>query len=211
MSLFRWKTAQWFELRWWRNYLRGKDRAQYLSWKTNYWHEVLNQLPFKVDASCSIADLGCGPAGIFIALPNAVTAVDPLMSAYLQNGFLKPELYPQTKFLNSRLEDFSSRQKFDVVFCMNCINHVTDIEAAYDVLKDCLTEKGKLVMTVDAHNYNFFKHLFRLIPGDVLHPHQYDLTEYCLFLKERGLNIALADRIKKEFFFDHYLIVAENG
>ena len=37
---------------------------------------------------------------------------------------------------------------------------------------------GKLIVSIDAHNYQLFKHVFRLITGDILHPHQYDLKEY---------------------------------
>ena len=71
MSL-RWQIAQWFELRWWRRYLSGKDKERYYSWKKQYWNDLLEQiadvLPYKELGS--IADLGCGPAGIFIVGPQ---------------------------------------------------------------------------------------------------------------------------------------------
>ena len=81
----RWKVAQWFELRWWKNYLHGKNKEEYLAWKKNYWLNMLAEIAadVKIDAEKIICDLGCGPAGIFIALPgNKVTAVDPLIDAY---------------------------------------------------------------------------------------------------------------------------------
>ena len=80
--MLRWKIAQWFELRWWKNYLQAKNEGEYLSWKRNYWKEILKKVP-EVLHYRTVCDLGCGPAGVFIALPqNRVTAVDPLVEEY---------------------------------------------------------------------------------------------------------------------------------
>jgi 2-polyprenyl-6-hydroxyphenyl methylase/3-demethylubiquinone-9 3-methyltransferase len=73
-----------------------------------------------------------------------------------------------------------------------------------------LKPNGQLVITIDAHNHSFFKNLFRAIPGDVLHPHQYDLNEYNQFLTSRNLKIVKTEKLKSEFFFNHYLQVAVN-
>lgn len=212
MSKLKWKIAQWFELRWWKAYLRDKNKEQYLSWKKNYWNNLLEQITdvVKPESSLTIADLGCGPAGIFIALSGKnVTAVDPLLDEYEnETPFLKRNDYPNVEFVTSTLEDFIPNKKFDVVFCLNAINHVSDIERAYDVLTACAKPNGKVVVSIDAHNHAFFKHLFRLIPGDVLHPHQYDLREYELFLEKRGWKILKTVLLKREFFFSHYVLVA---
>ncbi len=212
MAKLKWKIAQWFELRWWKAYLRDKNKEQYLNWKKNYWNNLLEQITDVVNpkSSLTIADLGCGPAGIFIALPDKnVTAVDPLLDEYEnETPFFKKSDYPNAEFVTSTLESFIPDKKFDVVFCLNAINHVSDIERAYDVLTTCANSNGKVVMSIDAHNHAFFKHLFRLIPGDVLHPHQYDLREYELFLEKRGLKILKTVLLKREFFFSHYVLVA---
>lgn len=208
----KWKIAQWFELRWWRNYLHGKNKQQYLHWKKNYWLGILSRVEdvVKLKPTQTIADLGCGPAGIFIALPqNKITAVDPLLNQYENQlpFFIKAD-YPNTNFVCSAIEDFNSTQKFDVVFCMNAINHVADIEHAYNVVCNSVVQNGKLVISIDAHNHTFFKYLFRLIPGDMLHPHQYSLDEYRSFMHKRGMKILKIDLVKSEFFFGHYLIAA---
>lgn len=212
MSKLKWKIAQWFELRWWKAYLRDKDKEEYLNWKKNYWSSLLEQISdvVKPEDTLSIADLGCGPAGIFIALPAAnVTAVDPLLDKYeSETTFFKRSDYTNVEFARTTIEDFIPKKKFDVVFCMNAINHVSDIERAYDVLTICTNSNGKVVVSIDAHNYSFFKHLFRLVPGDVLHPHQYSLREYELFLEKRGLKILKTVLLKREFFFSHYVLVA---
>jgi SAM-dependent methyltransferase len=243
MSNLKWQIAQWFELRWWQRYLSGKDKEEYYSWKKKYWNDLLAQiadvLPYKEVGS--IADLGCGPAGIFIAFtPKSpeggfntnsqvrVTAVDPLLNTYEKTlPFFDKEDFPYTTFINQKLEDFQPAeitpkppeggfnsqpnalgvQKFGIVFCMNAINHVADIDLAYDRLINAAANSGYVVVSIDAHNHSFFKKLFRLIPGDILHPHQYDLEEYCDFMTQRGCTILKKLLVKKEFFFSHYVVV----
>lgn len=208
--MLRWKIAQWTELRWWKNYLGSKPVPEYLAWKKNYWNNLLQQLAIEVKPADTILDLGCGPAGTFIALPqNNITAVDPLLDEYENNlPHFKKANYPSTTFITLTIEDFKAPEKYDVVFCMNAINHVHDIHTAYNVLCERVHTGGTLVVSIDAHNHPFFKHLFRIIPGDVLHPHQYDLKEYEDFLTKRGMKITKRELTRKEFFFSHWVLVA---
>ncbi len=212
----RWKIAQWFELRWWQNYLRGKDKAGYLQWKKNYWQTLLAKIAgdIKIDASQSVIDLGCGPAGIFIALPlNKVTAVDPLLHQYeTQTRFFSQADYARVKFVKSTIEDYDAGgTKYDFVFCMNAINHVRDITVGFEKLRSLCMDSGSIIVSIDAHNYSFFKYLFRLVPGDVLHPHQYDLEEYADLLNKEGWHTGTPVLLKREFFFNHYLLIAKKG
>ena len=210
----RWKIAQWFELQWWRKYLRNKDKATYLTWKKNYWNSLLDRISsdVKIEASHSVIDLGCGPAGIFIALPtNHITAVDPLLEEYeRQTQFFKRSDYPHVKFIKNTIEDFDpDGMKYDVVCCMNAINHVHDMARGFQKLKEACVDTGTIIVSIDAHNFSFFRYLFRLIPGDILHPHQYNLKEYMTFLQEGEWQIAKPILLKHEFFFDHYVLVAK--
>ncbi|MDB5281455.1 MAG: Methyltransferase type 11 [Bacteroidota bacterium] len=207
----RWKIAQWFELRWWVNYLRGKDKAEYLSWKKNYWNNLLAKIPeIKMGPSKTIADLGCGPAGVFIVLPkNKITAIDPLLNDYESRvPFFAKSDYPNTTFICCTIEAFQPAEKSDIVFCMNAINHLHDMKKGFDKLKEVCKTDGTIIISIDAHNFSFFKYLFRLIPGDILHPHQYDLKEYQDFLSDGDCKISSTQLLKHEFFFDHYLLVA---
>lgn len=214
MTNIRWKIAQWFELRWWKNYLYGKSKEEYLSWKKQWWGSILSMLPVEMQiwSDAKIIDLGCGPSGVFMMYgAYDVTAVDPLIEEYeKQTPFFSRKNFPNVKFVKSTIEEFEPKEKFDFVFCMNAINHVRDFEKAMDVLVDCVGERRNLVLTIDAHNLSFFKKLFRAVPGDILHPHQYDLVEYQSFLEKRGIKILKSIRLKHEFFFDHYLIVAKS-
>lgn len=213
MSL-RWQMAQWFELRWWQRYFAGKDKEQYYSWKRQYWQNLVDGLADALPTATvqSIADLGCGPAGIFTIFEGKdITALDPLLDTYEATlPFFNKSDFPYTKFVHQRLEDYLPTAKHDMVFCMNAINHVADINVAYDRLVGAINAGGYLVVSIDAHNHSFFKGLFRLIPGDILHPHQYNLREYCEFMTSRGCTILKTQLVKREFFFSHYVIVAIN-
>ena len=215
-SNLRWRLAQYFEKKWWNNYLRKKSPPEYLKWKENYWKELLEKVQLidkgkNLTDSCSVLDAGCGPAGIFMALENyKVTASDPLLKEYrLHHNFFDQSNYRYVTFLEKRIEDFEFENIFDVVFCMNVINHVYEYNLALDKLIHSLKPKGLIVLTIDAHNFSFFRFLFRMIPGDILHPHQFNLKEYSSHLTARGIRILKIEKLKKEFFFDHYLIVGE--
>lgn len=214
MIYIRWKIAQWFELRWWKNYLRGKSKEEYITWKKQWWGAILSILPdqMQIWSDAKILDLGCGPSGVFMMYgAYDVTAVDPLIEEYeKQIPFFSRENFKNVKFVKSTIEEFEPKEKFDFVFCMNAINHVRNFEKAMDVLVECVGDRRNLILTIDAHNHSFFKKLFRLVPGDILHPHQYDLMEYESFLEKRGIKILKSIRLKHEFFFDHYLIVAKS-
>lgn len=213
--MIRWKIAQWFELWWWKRYINRKDKTQYISWKRSYWMDLIDRLGVYQNwlSANDVADLGCGPFGLSLVhepIKKPLIAVDPLINEYDQqlNHFKKKE-YPSTQFINSTLESFKSEKNFDFVFCMNAINHVSDIMSSFEKLALLTKENGTLVIGVDAHNYAFFNFLFRLVPGDILHPHQYNLQEYEQMLKNSGFEIKKQQMIKREFFFSYWVIVAK--
>lgn len=209
---FRWKIAQAAELIWWKRYLKRKSVEEYLHWKKDYWNALLNKIGMQnADvATNKIADVGCGPAGIFIVFEQAeVDAVDPLLDEYHQQlPHFKKQLYPRVIFHNLPLELFCPAHSYDYVFCLNAINHVADLKRCIDKLVNAVAENGKLVLSVDAHNYSFLKNIFRSMPGDILHPHQYDLQEYEAMLTQRGCRIERTYLHKKERIFSYYILVA---
>lgn len=208
---WRWKAAQWAERSWWKNYLKGRDVREYLSWKKTYWQNLLEQCTpwFRVNGSHRVLDAGCGPAGIFLLFPEGpATAFDPLIDSYEQDlPHFRKSWYPGVEFIRAGLENFRSEKRFDVIFCMNAINHVQDLPGSYDNLLAHAAPGAWVVITIDAHNHAFFKHLFRLLPGDILHPHQYDLAEYKRMMTDRGCTVEGVVHLKHEFFFDHYMLI----
>lgn len=208
---FRWKIAQFFEARWWHSYLHGKTKEDYLAWKKQYWRAFLEQAGLETAPSGRVLDAGCGPAGIFICLDQAarVTALDPLLPTYRQLWDSPHELlFPEVQFVATPLEDFQAAEPYDLVFCLNVINHVADLDVCLKKLKELTRPKGTLVLAVDTHNYLFFKWLFQLIPGDILHPQQLDLAGYTQRLEKQGFEIVRQKSLCRQFFFNYQLLVA---
>lgn len=216
----KWRIAQKLEIRWWKRYLGKKDVRTYLEWKRNYWQAFLEPLRdiVQTDGNQRILDAGCGPAGIFMLfsetadVPSAarrIVAVDPLISRYRELPHFDPGNYPNVLFLESTMEDFRYRDKFDLVFCLNALNHVSDIRGAAQVLIDHLKSDGRLILSIDCHRSSFMKEVFRKVPGDALHPHQLDLGDY------KGLIDACGGRIVREYLskpgriFNYHVLVVE--
>lgn len=207
---WKWRLAQYLELAWWKRYLRRWDAGQYSEAKKVYWQRVLSAAGIALAPGEHVLDAGCGPAGIFIALPHQqVDAVDPLLAHYEQYlPVFQSANYPHVRFWPQPLEDFRPTLPYRHVFCLNAINHVRDIRHSMQVLCDALAPGGALVLSVDAHRYSWCCRLFRLLPGDVLHPHQYTATEYVQMLETHGLCIERQEILKTELIFAHYLYVA---
>ena len=209
MRKLRWKIAQSAEIRWWQRYLKRKPTADYLQWKSAYWKTFLQQIKVFLKADEKVLDAGCGPAGIFTILKSQqVDAVDPLLDQYDEklDHFMKAN-YPKVSFFSESLEAFQSDHAYDKIFCLNAINHVADLNICLDNLVKLTRADGQLIVSIDAHNYQFFKHIFRLLPGDILHPHQYDLKEYQQMIVDRGMEVIYLVLYKKQYFFNYYVLV----
>jgi 2-polyprenyl-3-methyl-5-hydroxy-6-metoxy-1,4-benzoquinol methylase len=221
---FRWKIAQAAEIRWWQGYLKNKPTADYAVWKTKYWQDLLTEIgldavyhsELKTGEKATyteggrILDAGCGPAGIFMIFKNQkVDALDPLLDEYeAKLPHFRRENYPNVQFFSQPLESFSDKKSvYDTVFCLNAINHVADLQRAFDVLVGATKSGGTLVVSIDAHNYSVLKTIFQALPGDVLHPHQFNLAEYSAMLTSRGCRIERTILKKSEFIFNYYVLV----
>jgi 2-polyprenyl-6-hydroxyphenyl methylase/3-demethylubiquinone-9 3-methyltransferase len=113
--------------------------------------------------------------------------------------------------LTQPLEDLDVRNEYDIIFCLNAINHVADLELALDRLIGSAKVGATIVVSIDAHNHSFLKKLFRLVPGDILHPHQYDLAEYVAMLARRGVEVQTQLLKKKETIFNYYILVGKKN
>ena len=211
----RWKIAQAFEIRWWQRYLKHKPTTDYRAWKSDYWLILLKDIGLSdilQDSTHRILDAGCGPAGIFMLFKNQkkVDALDPLLSDYeTKLPHFKQSHYPNVQFYAQTLESFDKKAEYDTLFCLNAINHVANLSECFDVLVNATKSGGNIVVSIDAHNYDFLKQIFQLIPGDILHPHQYNLTEYSEMLTQRGCVIEKTVLYKKEFIFNYFILVAK--
>ena len=219
---FRWKLAQAAEIRWWQNYLKNKPTTDYADWKTRYWQELLAETGVNVEKIVGgnpienpirILDAGCGPAGIFMIFKNQIVdALDPLLDDYESKlPHFNKKQYPNVAFFAQPLETFNKKNEYDAVFCLNAINHVADLAQCFDVLVDSVKSGGSLVVSIDAHNFPVLKHIFQALPGDILHPHQFDLKEYTEMLTSRGCTLEKEILKKKEFIFNYYILVLKKN
>jgi 2-polyprenyl-3-methyl-5-hydroxy-6-metoxy-1,4-benzoquinol methylase len=211
----RWKIAQAFEIRWWQRYLKNKPTTDYRAWKSSYWLTMLKNINLSdilKDPKHRILDAGCGPAGIFMLFKNheIVDALDPLLGEYeTKLSHFKQSNYPNVHFYVQTLESFKKQGVYDTLFCLNAINHVADLNKCFDILVNATKSGGNLVISIDAHNYEVLKNIFQLIPGDILHPHQYNLKEYSEMLTNRGCIIENSLLYKKDFIFNYFILIAK--
>lgn len=205
----RWRIAQFCELHWWQRYLSGREKAAYLEWKRSYWLDFLQKSGISLPPGARVLDAGCGPAGIFTMLHGlAVDALDPLLPHYEKHlGHFSRADHPGVRFFATRLEDFFPEGQYDCVFCLNAVNHVADLQACIDRLAGLTAPGGTLAVSIDVHRFSMLKRLFRLIPADILHPHQYDLEEYREMIGSRGLVLERVVLLKEGRIFNYCLLV----
>ena len=212
-STLRWRTAQYLELRWWRWYLRGQSPEDYLARKQVYWQRVLDELGVEVAPGARVLDAGCGPAGIFTLLHDRqrVTALDPLLAQYRSLPIFAERNYPTVTFLAESLERTVLEGPFDTIYCLNAINHVRDWDASLDTLTRLARSGTQLILTSDVHRHRWLLPVFRLLPGDALHPQQHLAADYSTALTERGWRIDYGYELRQERIFSYCAWVCSFG
>jgi 2-polyprenyl-3-methyl-5-hydroxy-6-metoxy-1,4-benzoquinol methylase len=208
LSSLKWRLAQAAEWRWWKHYLKKKGKAEYLYQKKQYWYRIFQEVAPVIPYRASILDAGCGPAGIFMIFDQCeVDAIDPLIEVYERElPHFSAADYTYVNFISSPLEEARLVKPYDWVFCLNVINHVRDIERAIQQLAKAAGPQKKVVLSVDAHNYDALKFIFQWLPGDILHPHQYSLEDYIGMLSSNGLEIEQVKKLKSGLIFSYYLL-----
>lgn len=209
---WKWKVAQKLELKWWKKYLKGTDLQEYLKYKHQYWIDFLKSIKLDYNAlqNTFIYDVGCGPAGIFTILSQSkVIAVDPLLNQYkTELSVFNESKYPWVLFQSSTIESYKFGQKADSVFCLNVINHVIDIPKTLVNLNAGTKLGGQIIVSTDAHNFLLLKLIFKLIPGDMLHPHQYSQNEYKHFIENAGFKVTEEICLNRAFIFRYVVFKA---
>jgi 2-polyprenyl-3-methyl-5-hydroxy-6-metoxy-1,4-benzoquinol methylase len=214
MRLLQWKLAQFFEKKWWKNYLKKKDPNTYLLWKQNYWNTFLTNIGGTLTfENKQCLDIGSGPAGIFIisnqekCTTASFTAVDPLLDEYQNLAVFNKRNYSKVCFESQAFENYETDKLFDIIFCLNAINHFKNIDQNLYKIQQLLKTDGIVILSTDVHENSFFKFLFTYLPFDVLHPHQYTNIEYQSKIKASAFEIIKVKRINKGVIFSYYVYV----
>ncbi|MGB3801073.1 MAG: methyltransferase domain-containing protein [Lewinella sp.] len=201
----RWRLAQFLEWRWWRSYLRRQSPAAYLTSKKRYWEKVLREIGWEAIPGARVADVGCGPAGVFIALHDIqrVTALDPLLHRYDELPIFSRTAYPQVRFIAQMLETQVDSGPFRQLYCFNAINHVKNWSAGLDALTAMAETGTELLLSSDAHRHRWLLPVFRALPGDALHPQQHMAEDYRIALRKRGWRIDREAILRTERIFEY--------
>jgi 2-polyprenyl-3-methyl-5-hydroxy-6-metoxy-1,4-benzoquinol methylase len=206
----KWKIAQFFEFLWWKNYLQGRTKDEYLKWKKDYWLAFSKHFKGLINESkpLQILDAGCGPSGIFmILIEHRVDAVDPLLQQYEQFPNFNKEDFPHVNFINNKLENYRKENFYEVIFCINAINHVDDIHSCLQNLYVSLKQGGTCIVAVDTHRSHLLKKIFQFLPGDILHPHQFSRADYELLFEKEKWRVEKTIMVKEGKIFNYDLFL----
>ena len=211
MRKLRWQIAQKSEHFWWKNFTKKKNTEEYLQHKKEYWRDFLQKL--EVDPASTrepMIDIGCGPAGIFTIFDaKDILALDPLLPCYERDlDIFDKQRYPKVEFASLAFEEFLPTRQYNTVFCLNAVNHFHQLSESIEKIAKLTAPGGQLIFSIDCHNHALLKPLYRSLQFDILHPHQYDLEEYCQMLKTAGFRIGKTHRFIKRFTFDYIGLTA---
>ncbi len=204
---FKWKLAQYLEIRWWKNYQKKLDDT-YLDGKKDYWNRVLDACKLEVPKGKTILDVGCGPSGVYSILEgNEVEGVDPLIEKYTNEiKFFSPNTFPHVQFHTTPFEDFVAQKQYDEVFCLNAINHFRSLEESIKKLHEVLKPGGTMLVGIDGHRHAFLKKLFQTIHMDLLHPIQFSLDDYVQKFEQAGFVTKNKVTFTTGNIFNYYLV-----
>lgn len=151
-----------------------------------YWSNVLDMMPFKIKPDDRILDIGCGPAGILLAINSGTKyGIDPLMDKYMKDFDLPTDCH----WIASKIEDFEPQEQFNIIFAWNSLDHVHDLDEAAHSIKNLLSNNGHLVISVWCHTTKLFKYYFQAFNRhiDKFHPHQITDTDILTMFSEYSL------------------------
>lgn len=205
----KWKLAQFLEIRWWQLYQKNKSQT-YLQSKKAYWEKIVRAFdPYIQTGNFGTAlDAGCGPSGMYMILNGKVDAVDPLLDSYEQQiDFFTKDNYPDVHFHSLPFEIFEPDYLYQQIFCMNALNHFSDLEASIDKLFRLLAPGGYLLVGLDVHNKSWLPRLFRFLSFDMLHPHQFSAKKYIAKFEKAGFRLIQSTCDKKGIIFNYELFL----
>jgi ubiquinone/menaquinone biosynthesis C-methylase UbiE len=149
-----------FQRKWLNEFIQNEDKVlEY--WKEYRYLDDIVQI-CKITENSKVLDVGCGLSSILHFVKGRRYGVDPLADKYLKL-YKYPEGIKVAKGFSEYLPFPNSY--FDVVFCSNVIDHVTNPKKALGEISRVLNKEGYLVLTVE-----IFK---SKVKRDPAHPHSF--------------------------------------
>jgi ubiquinone/menaquinone biosynthesis C-methylase UbiE len=138
-----------FQIEWAREFKSNKDKVLEYWRRFRYLDDIIRICKIKSDTK--ILDVGCGISTVLHFVEGKRYGIDPLACEYkrfytypeginIQNGFGEEIPFPN--------------EYFDVVFCSNVLDHVSDPAKTIEEIKRVLKSKGYFVLTVEIFEKN---------------------------------------------------------
>lgn len=173
----RWSKAQEVELRSWLG--SPKEHDDWNSWWLHYFknYESIKHLVFN-----SFIEVGCGPYAkntefflkIFPGIRD-IFLMDPLLDNFIKNDYYINKVASRfnAKTFTSPLETFKVDKQFDVVLCINVLDHVRNTDECMESMFNLLSDEGIIIIGQDLTNEEDLKNSPESLE-DVGHPIKLD-------------------------------------
>lgn len=139
-------------------------------------------------------DVGSGPYGFLSVIPGKEKCLlDPLMDVFMDKVPAKFYLDRNLSVYKSVGENIPFEDKyFDMVCCLNTLDHAEDPESVMEEANRCLKDKGYLLLSVNhyAAPIVFYRKFLEMIGlGDRNHPNTYHLEDINKIIFTNGFKI----------------------
>jgi SAM-dependent methyltransferase len=136
-----------------------------------------------------VLEIGCTSFGIIhnIEKTNMKIGIDPLAQFF-------GATYPQgTEHAQCRGEELPFKDEcFDVIICLNTLDHTQDPQKVLIEIKRCLKKGGTLLFSLET--YQIFNTLRKMLHTvDAPHPHHFSDAEFRKLCEELGFDMELHD------------------
>lgn len=203
----RWKKAQNAERKFWEDH-SNEQQGYYQQL------EILKKNKIKTKDR-KILEIGSGAFGILNVIKEGHKyAIDPLMNFFMQ----KFNLPRKIKRFQGRGEELPFQKSFfDIIFCVNTLDHVDNPEKVLQEAQRCLKKNKPFFLTLNCYSPQIValrKFSEEIGAGDICHPHNYSITGIKKLLEKTGFEIKNItkgshehnpEKIQKKSFFEKTL------
>lgn len=160
----------------------AEDMKEWLRVRRYTWPNLISYLRGYVtfDGKSKILEIGGGPTSIFLAIGEGERyMVDPNWSTILQaNPFMGDVVeYGGVTFISSAIEDVAIDKKFNLIFTINTLDHVADLEPTVNKINELLEPAGYLIVIVDCYADSAVRNIMSFFDIDLPHPHHFLTTD----------------------------------
>lgn len=142
------------------------------------WPRLVDSLKGEIslDGKTRILEIGGGATSIFLAIRNGERyVVDPALEHLFQlHPFIKKvEEYKGVNFIAQPVEELAFDKRFDLIFIINVLDHLGELNPVVDKIDELLAPSGNLVVAVDCYADPVVRKIMTFFDVDLPHPHHF--------------------------------------